>query len=138
MHVQLIYNYMIKFEWTIIFIPWHFAMFVCLFCKLFLYTFTFHNKWNFPETLSSVVAWPHFPNKVTLKCHTGNVVLQNYKDQCDFKPKCVLEYWNQSIIFFCSGEYTCTCMFNDIGIIFTCIYLKIVKLSNRYYKSGVL
>lgn len=70
--------------------------------------------------LSSVVAWPHFPNNLTLKCHKGNVVLQDYTDQCEFKPKCVLEYRNQSILFFCSGKY----MLNDTRII--CIYWNFV------------
>lgn len=72
--------------------------------------------WPRDEMLTSVVAWPRSPNNVTLKCHKGNVVLQNDKDRCEFEPKCVLEYRNQSILFFCSGEY----MFNDIEII--CIY----------------
>lgn len=70
--------------------------------------------------LSSVVAWPYFPNNLTLKCHKGNVVLQDYTDQCEFKPKCVLEYRNQSILFFCSGKY----MLNDTRLI--CIYWKFV------------
>uniref|UniRef100_A0A8W8MSB7 Sushi domain-containing protein n=1 Tax=Magallana gigas TaxID=29159 RepID=A0A8W8MSB7_MAGGI len=29
--------------------------------------------------------------------------MQNYTDQCEFKPKCVLEYRDQSILFFCSA-----------------------------------
>lgn len=68
------------------------------------------------EIFTSEVAWPNFSNNITLKCHKGNVVMQNYTDQCEFKPKCVLEYRDQSILFFCSGKY----MLNDTGII--CIY----------------
>lgn len=83
------------------------AMFYCI-------LFHFIMNYIFQETLSSVVAWPHSQNIVTLKCHKGNVVLRNYTDQCEFKPKCDLKYWNQSILFLCSGKY----MFNDTRIVF--------------------
>lgn len=81
----------------------------------------------FLEIFTSEVAWPNFSNNITLKCHKGNVVMQNYTDQCEFKPKCVLEYRDQSILFFCSGKY----MLNDTGII--CIYWKFVNYFKRWY-----
>lgn len=94
--------------------------------------FLFQKKMNvwilfFLEIFTSEVAWPNFPNNITLKCHKGNVVMQNYTDQCEFKPKCVLEYRDQSILFFCSGKY----MLNDTGII--CIYWKFVNYFKRWY-----
>lgn len=94
--------------------------------------FLFQKKMNvwilfFLEIFTSEVAWPNFPNSITLKCHKGNVVMQNYTDQCEFKPKCVLEYRDQSILFFCSGKY----MLNDTGII--CIYWKFVNYFKRWY-----
>lgn len=94
--------------------------------------FLFQKKMNvwilfFLEIFTSEVAWPNFSNNITLKCHKGNVVMQNYTDQCEFKPKCVLEYRDQSILFFCSGKY----MLNDTGII--CIYWKFVNYFKRWY-----
>lgn len=99
------------------------------YCLLNFFSKKKMNVWIlfFLEIFTSEVAWPNFSNNITLKCHKGNVVMQNYTDQCEFKPKCVLEYRDQSILFFCSGKY----MLNDTGII--CIYWKFVNYFKRWY-----